>query len=675
VTPLPRWQYAHGVARDPRTGAPGHGEPAGAERELITRVDPPGPTEALVYVLASEVNFNDIWAITGIPVSPFDAHDGDVQTTGSGGVGLVAALGADARREGRLKVGDLVTIYSGQSELLSPYAARDPMSADFRIQGYETPTGSHAQFLVAQAPQLHPVPPDLGLDAAGSYVLNLGTVVRALFTTLRIEPGRTMLVEGAATGTGLEALKVAARNGVAVVGMVSSAERAAAARAAGAAGTLDRRDPRVAHLFTPVPEGADAIRAWLADGAALEAALREATGGRLADYVVSHAGRPRSRARSSSSPTAAPSPSTARRRATTSPSPASRGVAPPPTRCGPQTPAPARRRSSTTAPAPTPTASSTRPGSSSSRRRPRRDCASASPRTPTRSATSSCRSASATRCAAWCRSRSSRAAAPGSSSGRRRCRRCPTRGATRCASARRCGSSRSARSSRSGRRWAGPPGAGEGRGAPDLVVERAGHDALGVSTSLVQPFTGRVVYAEDMAGRRYSFYAPQVWTRQRSILMPTARILGTHLCNAYEVARMNRMIDAGQLDVTPPLVVDWTELPAAHQAMWDNRHDGATYVCNSRTPVAGLRTRDELYEAWAAGLRRAAPDRSATGAEHAPRATPARARTSHEHARHPGGSVAPPAGGATLRAATARSSRGTTGRRAARADSPDGWRS
>jgi acrylyl-CoA reductase (NADPH)/3-hydroxypropionyl-CoA dehydratase/3-hydroxypropionyl-CoA synthetase len=128
VTPLPRWQYAHGVARDPRTGAPGHGEPAGAERELITRVDPPGPTEALVYVLASEVNFNDIWAITGIPVSPFDAHDGDVQTTGSGGVGLVAALGADARREGRLKVGDLVTIYSGQSELLSPYAARDPMS-------------------------------------------------------------------------------------------------------------------------------------------------------------------------------------------------------------------------------------------------------------------------------------------------------------------------------------------------------------------------------------------------------------------------------------------------------------------------------------------------------------------------------------------------------------------
>jgi acrylyl-CoA reductase (NADPH)/3-hydroxypropionyl-CoA dehydratase/3-hydroxypropionyl-CoA synthetase len=156
-----------------------------------------------------------------------------------------------------------------------------------------------------------------------------------------------------------------------------------------------------------------------------------------------------------------------------------------------------------------------------------------------------------------------------------------------------------------------------------VVLERAGHDALGVSTSLVQPFTGRVVYVEEMAGRRYSFYAPQVWTRQRRILMPTARILGTHLCNAYEVARMNRMIDAGQLEVTPPTVVDWTELPAAHQAMWDNRHVGATYVCNHALPAAGLRSRDELYEAWAAGLRRAAPAHAATLADAAPRTTPA----------------------------------------------------
>ena len=53
---------------------------------------------------------------------------------------------------------------------------------------------------------------------------------------------------------------------------------------------------------------------------------------------------------------------------------------------------------------------------------------------------------------------------------------------------------------------------------------------------LVKANTGRVVYCSDMGGRRYSFYAPQVWMRQRRILMPTAAIVGTHLSNAAEIA-------------------------------------------------------------------------------------------------------------------------------------------
>ena len=138
------------------------------------------------------------------------------------------------------------------------------------------------------------------------------------------------------------------------------------------------------------------------------------------------------------------------------------------------------------------------------------------------------------------------------------------------------------------------------RGAPDLVLERAGQDTLGVTTALVKPFTGRVVYAEDMARRRYSFYAPQVWTRQRRIVMPTAEIRGTHLCNAYEVTRMNDMIAAGLLEVTEPTMVPWAGLPAAHQAMWDNKHTGATYVVNHALPEPGLRGKDALLEAWAA---------------------------------------------------------------------------
>ncbi len=126
VDAVPAWQYAFGIARDEASGAPRFGPPATHERELIVPVDRPEPNDALVYMLTSEVNFNDIWALTGIPVSPFDGHENDYQTTGSGGVGLVAALGSEARAEGRLKVGDLVAVYSGTNDLLLPLGRARP---------------------------------------------------------------------------------------------------------------------------------------------------------------------------------------------------------------------------------------------------------------------------------------------------------------------------------------------------------------------------------------------------------------------------------------------------------------------------------------------------------------------------------------------------------------------
>jgi acrylyl-CoA reductase (NADPH)/3-hydroxypropionyl-CoA dehydratase/3-hydroxypropionyl-CoA synthetase len=48
-------------------------------------------------------------------------------------------------------------------------------------------------------------------------------------------------------------------------------------------------------------------------------------------------------------------------------------------------------------------------------------------------------------------------------------------------------------------------------------------------------------------GCRFTFCLPAGLDGPAQILMPTASILGTHLCNAYEVARMNGMIAAGLL--------------------------------------------------------------------------------------------------------------------------------
>ena len=598
VTPLPAWQFAFGVPRDAATGEPAFGPPLQSEHELIVPVDLPEPHEALVYMLASEVNFNDLWALTGVPVSPFDNHDDDVQVTGSGGVALVAALGSQVRREGRLKVGDLVAVYSGQSELLSPLAGGDPMHAGFAIQGYETRSGSHAQFLVTQAPQLHPVPGDLTLEQAGSYMLNLGTIVRALLTTLRVAPGQTLFVEGAATGTGLEALKTATRLGLAVTGGVSSPARAAFVTSQGAVGALDRTAPGLAGLYTAVPTRG--LADWLAAGEPLLAAYRACNGGRLADQVVSHAGQT---AFGRSFQLLAEGGQLAFYGASSGYHLSFVGK---PGRATAQVMLKRAEARATDA-----VLLYYGVGSAALLDEPGLEMIEAVRALGARGVVATATDAQRE----FVQSLGFEGTLAGVVSLEDLQRRLGAGfdwpaslpplpdarqdiGAFRAAVRDFQDRTLKPFGAAVGALLRGP---GNPRGAPDVVLDRAGHDALGVSTALVKPFTGRVVYCEDLSGRRLAFYAPQVWTRQRRILMPSASILGTHLCNAFEVTRMNELIAAGVLDVTEPTVVPWADLPQVHQAMWDNRHQGANCVVNHALPAPGLRGRDALLEAWAAG--------------------------------------------------------------------------
>jgi acrylyl-CoA reductase (NADPH)/3-hydroxypropionyl-CoA dehydratase/3-hydroxypropionyl-CoA synthetase len=137
------------------------------------------------------------------------------------------------------------------------------------------------------------------------------------------------------------------------------------------------------------------------------------------------------------------------------------------------------------------------------------------------------------------------------------------------------------------------------RGLPDIVFERRGRDSLPLATSLVKPNVGTIVYAEDLEGVRFSFYAPQVWMRQRRIIMPTAEIRGTHLNTAREFAEMQEKLSAGFIDIVSPTAVPLEQIAEAHQAMWENRHAGATYVAVHGLPRLGLKTKEELYRAWA----------------------------------------------------------------------------
>jgi acrylyl-CoA reductase (NADPH) / 3-hydroxypropionyl-CoA dehydratase / 3-hydroxypropionyl-CoA synthetase len=530
-------------------------------------------------------------------VSPFDNHDEDWHVTGSGGLGLVARVGDEVKREGRIKVGDLVAVFSGQSQLLSPVAGHDPMFADQKIQGYETPDGSHEQFMIAQAPQLFPKGADLTLEAAGSYILNLGTVYRALFTTLALEPGKTLFVEGAATGTGLEVVKAASRSRVHVTGLVSSAARARDVVAHGGRGALDRKDPRFADAFTPVPDDPAAWAAWEDAGRALVADFRGLNDGRLADYVVSHAGEtsfPRGFQLLDEGGVLTFFGASSGYRFTFM---GKRGAV---------APAVALARAGLTAGESVVAFYGAEDGGAL-------DAVGIEHIETARELGGRivvCTMTDGQR--DFVKSMGFGEAVRGVFSVQELKRRegdgftwprtMPTLPDPRHETA----------AFKDAVRWyqeqvfkpfasqvgAFLRGAGNPRGTPDVVIERAGQDTLCLSSMLVKPFTGRVVYCEDMAGRRYTFYAPQVWMRQRRVYLPTANIWGTHLSNAYEVSKMNELVDAGLLAVSEPLVVPFDDGPAAHEEMWENKHRASNYVLNHALPEMGLKTKDELYQAW-----------------------------------------------------------------------------
>src|SRR3989449_3118819 len=143
---LPARHHVWAVLKDPH-GRPAHGDPRDALRAVTQPLPAIGPNEALGYVLYAGLTYNTVFAARGVPISVFDLHDRDLHVPGSGAVVLLAAVGAEVAREGRLKVGELRVLYPGVSDLLSPRAGEDPMHADFKIQGYETPDGSFAQFV------------------------------------------------------------------------------------------------------------------------------------------------------------------------------------------------------------------------------------------------------------------------------------------------------------------------------------------------------------------------------------------------------------------------------------------------------------------------------------------------------------------------------------------------
>jgi acrylyl-CoA reductase (NADPH)/3-hydroxypropionyl-CoA dehydratase/3-hydroxypropionyl-CoA synthetase len=570
-------------------GRPAHGEPRDALRSVTQPLPALGPNDALGYVLYAGLTYNTVFAARGVPISVFDLHDRDMHVPGSGAVVLIAAIGSEVAREGRLKVGELRVLYPGVSNLLSPRAGEDPMHAEFRIQGYETPDGSFAQFVRGQAPQWLAHTERLALPEASSYMLDLETVYKALYDVARVQHGERVFVEGAAGGTGLYAVACARVRGATVTGLVSSAVKARLITERGAT-PVDRTDPACAGIFTPVPIEAAARARWRDAGRAFTERVRAANDGRPIDVVVSSVGRdlfprmvdllgPGGRivfygATTGYTLTLLGKPGGA------SAAQMYRGVD-----LRPQQGVLVYHGLAATGPSEAP------------------DDATAEDAIET-ALTLGARVVAVTRTDAQAAHLKRIAGLAGTVSletlGRARGfvwpEAMPDYDTDADAYRRYQDATLKPFGQAVGRLLATPDNP---RGYPDVIVERAGQDTLGTSTFITRPFTGAVIYVESMEGRRLSFYAPNVWMHEKRVLFPSFSILGSHLSNAHQADMCVRLIDAGALAIHRPAVHAWDELAEVNQALYENRHSGTMTVrVGATAALDGARTARHVYEAW-----------------------------------------------------------------------------
>jgi NADPH:quinone reductase len=171
----------------------------------------PGPGEVLIKVEAAAVNYADLMRRSNTPYPfptplPF--------TPGSEVAGRVVALGTGVAGPA---VGSQV----------------------FALVGQDGSSG-YAQYALANAAQVIPIPASLSADKACALIVAGTTALLALSEVARVQPGERVLVQAAGGGMGGYAVQIAKLLGAQlVIGAASSAAKREAARASGADEVVD----------------------------------------------------------------------------------------------------------------------------------------------------------------------------------------------------------------------------------------------------------------------------------------------------------------------------------------------------------------------------------------------------------------------------------------------------
>jgi crotonyl-CoA carboxylase/reductase len=225
------------------------GEPTKAWQVEVIDVPEPADDEAIVYVMAAGVNYNNVWAGLGVPINVIAARNKagepeDFHIGGSDASGIVYKVGKDVAN---LKVGDEVVIHCGAWDRNDPLvlSGEDPMYASsFRIWGYETNWGSFAQFTRVQAHQCVPRPQHLSWEQSAAYMLVGATAYRMLYNwgAHALRRDDVVLIWGGAGGLGSMAIQIVRAAGARAVAVVSEDDKFDYCTRLGAVGCINRRN-------------------------------------------------------------------------------------------------------------------------------------------------------------------------------------------------------------------------------------------------------------------------------------------------------------------------------------------------------------------------------------------------------------------------------------------------
>src|SRR5213080_3989301 len=264
------------------------GEPTDAFQLEEIEVPEPGALEVIVRVMAAGVNYNNVWAALGKPVSVFDSHpDEDHHLGGSDASGVVWKTGEGVTR---WQPGDEVVIHCNQASYEDPEVhGFDPLAAPSqKIWGYETSWGSFAQFTKVQAQQLIPKPKNLTWEESASYGLVYFTAYRMLIDRCELQAGHRVLIWGAAGGLGVFATQLCKISGAQAVGVVSSPEKGELLERIGITGWIDRNE--YAGMMRKGGESPEEEKARFKESRRFGKAVKEILGG-APDIVFEHVGQ------------------------------------------------------------------------------------------------------------------------------------------------------------------------------------------------------------------------------------------------------------------------------------------------------------------------------------------------------------------------------------------------